>query len=207
MPATPLHALPYPAPGDPDDVPTDMSELALAIDPLLGLPVPSTSPPDSPADGQLWIYPAAAGITWLFRYNAASPSPYKWEFLGGPPLFGEATAGTGGVVSTSYVSIDPNLTVPRAGDYDWRLVALVSPSDGGVAAYCGVQLGAAAASDSDAFHTYFGSAAVTPTVVLTKARRAPGLAAGAIVRMVGKVSSGNCNYQARSLAITPVRIS
>jgi hypothetical protein len=35
MPTTPIHALPYPLPTDPADVPADMQKLALAIDPSL----------------------------------------------------------------------------------------------------------------------------------------------------------------------------
>ena len=38
MPFTPDLLLPYPGPGDPADVPTDMGELANAIDDLAGAP-------------------------------------------------------------------------------------------------------------------------------------------------------------------------
>lgn len=80
----------------------------------------SSGPPAAPNDGDIWIALAAgsAGENWTFRYNAESSSPYKWEFIGGPPLVSNTlTANRGGGSVWTDISI---LTMPRAGDYIFR---------------------------------------------------------------------------------------
>lgn len=82
-------------------------------------PTFSATPPISPADGQEWILPAGNGVLWRFRYNAASASAYKWEFVGGAPLYDEQRP-QGVVSTTTYAAASnagPVLVLPRAGDY------------------------------------------------------------------------------------------
>ena len=80
-----------------------------------------TTPPASPADGDLWQLQvdAAAGIYWMFRYNAGSVSTFKWEFLGGAPLMDEVAAiqSTASAVYADLGTVGPQVTLPRAGDY------------------------------------------------------------------------------------------
>src|SRR4051812_22380129 len=54
----------------------------------INAPARVTSLPVSPVDGQEVYYVADAtnGVLWHLRYNAASASAYKWEFVGGSPL-------------------------------------------------------------------------------------------------------------------------
>ena len=75
------------------------------------------NPPASPADGDLWCFPADAGngAMWLFRYRAASASAYKWEFVGGAPLWAALTDIS--TASGSWVASSSALTISRAGDY------------------------------------------------------------------------------------------
>jgi hypothetical protein len=125
MPTTPNLQLPYPAVGDPADVPTDMNELATALDGLIHRATYGTTPPASPVDGDEWILPVDTtnGIMWRFRYRAASASAYKWEFIGGPALRADvpgndtSTANTGAYIDTT--TVGPRVNVPRAGDYDF----------------------------------------------------------------------------------------
>src|SRR5262245_59591191 len=76
----------------------------------------SAAPPASPVDGQMWQCIAESTlsmITWLFRYNAASASAYKWVFIGGPPLtnFVPQSESTN---NSSFVDLSgPQVTVPR----------------------------------------------------------------------------------------------
>lgn len=72
------------------------------------------APPGAPADGQLWATSPAAGIVWLFRYNAAGGT-HKWEFVSGPPL--TAYDGASAAVNATWALGSPSLTVPRAGIY------------------------------------------------------------------------------------------
>ena len=81
----------------------------------------STTPPASPADGQLWAMAPAGTFVWLFRYNAGSASAAKWEFAGGTVWQAEI-GGAEGIAAFTNVWTDattpgPSLTVPRAGDY------------------------------------------------------------------------------------------
>jgi hypothetical protein len=79
----------------------------------------SATPPGSPADGQLWFFPAYAGVVWQFRYNAGSASAYKWEFVGGPPFMIFAPDYTPPTAGTWYTDTTPGSTilVARAGEY------------------------------------------------------------------------------------------
>lgn len=65
------------------------------------------------------IADATLGVIWRFVYNAASASPYKWEFVGGSPLENNVVA-SWVQNDTAWVNsgTGPQLTTPRAGDYD-----------------------------------------------------------------------------------------
>lgn len=81
--------------------------------------------PGSPVDGQEIYYQSAAmaalGILWRFRYNAASASAYKWEFVGGEAWhverMGDESASMGGGAVGTFNANDPQLTVPLLGEY------------------------------------------------------------------------------------------
>jgi hypothetical protein len=116
MPATPK-GLPYPAATEPvASGAANIQALASAVD-LRLTPVPSTTPPVAPVDGQLWAIPvdAANGVVWLFRYNPAAPT-YKWEFVGGPPWTAFEPNLVGCAANTPN-SLGPALITPRAGEY------------------------------------------------------------------------------------------
>jgi hypothetical protein len=120
MGTTPTLALPYPEASDPADVPTDIHELATALDTLVHKTTYGTTPPASPNDGDEWYLPADAtnGVIWAFRYRSASASAYKWEFVGGAPMAagpsGSMTIATG---TPTDLTGGPTVTLPRAGDY------------------------------------------------------------------------------------------
>lgn len=85
------------------------------------LPAIVTSLPGSPTDGQEIYYVANTtnGVIWHLRYRSASASIYKWEFVGGPPLYSE-TLVQDDIVATGSTFVDasgPNLTVPLSGEY------------------------------------------------------------------------------------------
>lgn len=68
-----------------------------------------TTLPSSPADGQEAVLVDSLTnptYQWRFRYNTANTTPYKWEFIGGSPMYARNN-GMGGV----------SLTLPRAGVY------------------------------------------------------------------------------------------
>lgn len=83
-----------------------------------------TALPSSPVDGQVINYQADAnnGVIWRFRYNAASVSSFKWEFIGGSSL-SAGPAGDITTAATSYVAMTggPTIVLPFSGDYDIEL--------------------------------------------------------------------------------------
>lgn len=76
-----------------------------------------TALPGSPIDGQEVYYQADAtnGVVWHLRYRSGATT-YKWEFLGGPPLYAESnTEETVGAAWTA--ATNPRITVPLSGIY------------------------------------------------------------------------------------------
>lgn len=79
----------------------------------------SAGPPQYPVDGQLWYARVAAGGSpiWTFRYNAASTSVHKWEFVGGAPM-SITNQGYGGSQVGIWTPFNGNAwAVERPGEY------------------------------------------------------------------------------------------
>jgi hypothetical protein len=92
--ATARLALPYPLPADSVDVPRDVLALATKLDGLPSLgPALVTGLPANPPDGaEIYLRTrttdtgAAEDTLWHFRFVAAQPVSFRWEFIGGNPL-------------------------------------------------------------------------------------------------------------------------
>ena len=90
-----------------------------------------TTLPASPVDGQEAILVDSVTnptYQWRFRYNAGSTSAYKWECVGATPLGAylnvqESLAVTG--TWQDLATVGPQVTIPRAGDYQVRFGARV----------------------------------------------------------------------------------
>jgi hypothetical protein len=70
--------------------------------------------PEDPSDAQFFSLELGSGIVWNFRYNLQSASTYKWEFVGGPPVYHQVAAAAS---TTSPITGGPTLTLPLAGEY------------------------------------------------------------------------------------------
>lgn len=197
MCVTPTSSAPTPWPGGPTIAPN---------------PIPSyaTTLPSSPIDGQEAVLVdslTAPTYQWRFRYNAGSSSAYKWECIGGAPVYTEVTA-TEGTSSTSYVDLataGPQLTAPRAGDYliDYGFIGYNTA--GPAYAICALKLAAAVAADTENLGIS-SSVANYQIPAFRRIRRT--LAAGDAVRMQYKMYQGSVAYfYYRSLALLPVRIA
>lgn len=109
-------------------------------------PVPLVSAlPVAPIDGQEIYFQtvamAADGICWHLRYNAASSSLYKWEFIGGSALENDSM-GTYNLAlnnapqNSFFLSPDAKgVAIPLAGTYEVAQGVTVSPSSA-----CGVAI-------------------------------------------------------------------
>jgi hypothetical protein len=227
MGATSVYQLPYPAATDPADVPTDLQELANRIEaaivpgtangqvpvwdnvaktwkPQLG--ALSETPPASPIDGQQWAMPLSTGGVAVFRYNVGSASPYRWEFVGGPPLVAKVNTGESTIsdIYTDLATVGPQITVPRAGDY---LATMQAEGYSSVNGNVGTSLkkGAVAPSVVDELAIYGPNGNQTGA---SRVVECPGLAAGTVLQMQYRViiaATGTFRY--RHLFVIPLKVS
>lgn len=173
----------------------------------LALPY-GTSFPVSPTNGDVYFYQPAVGTTWAFRYNGASTSSYKWEFVGGPPLFAE-DADDGTTTSTSYgdltgSSVGPAVALPLAGDWDVRIESRSNQSNVDFAKMS-YAIGGTAAVDADALTPSYNSGNERHHLVRT--RRKTGLTAVTLTCKYAVGGAGTATYDFRSIAAWPVRVS
>ena len=167
-----------------------------------------TSLPGSPADGQEIYYLADStnGIVWHLKYRAASGSAYKWEYVGGPPLYSRVDTSQTSITNTTYVApTSPcSLTVPLAGDYDLSIESSIwNATAGFINAFASYTVGATAASDNWAASA--GIAGVSAAVV--KTTRHTGIAASAVIAERVRVDAGGTlNIAGRRLRAVPVRV-
>jgi hypothetical protein len=118
----------------------------------------ATTLPGSPVDGQETILTdslTSPTWQWRFRYNAGSSSAYKWEFVGGSPLYMASVPNAAfntltqvGATGLYYASGSAWTTV-RSGDYLLEGIARVA-ANGATNPYIASQafVGSAAAGDA-----------------------------------------------------------
>lgn len=167
--------------------------------------------PANPYDGQEVIIEATEGINWRFRYNLASSSSYKWEFIGGVPWYKEVTTQQT-TSSASYVALATALehTTPFAGDYLVEQGAQVYQSTSGGFAYVSHSVGGAAttAADADGMFTQQATVAGSDGAYMFRRTRHDGVAASALIAEAARAGGGaTANVQRRSLSITPIRVA
>lgn len=166
----------------------------------------SSTPPASPADGQIWYYaPFGAGVaTWAFRYNAGSAAAYKWEFVGGPPAYYYPATNVS-TSSTTYGTIDgttPSSTIARAGVYLF---------DYGASAYN------TAAAGANYLGLYCGGVLKQQSIISSPTTGSPYLlhrglfqviaAANDVAQLQYKVLSGTGTWEARYMSYVPIAIA
>lgn len=167
-----------------------------------------TSLPAGPVDGQeiFYLADATAGVVWHLKYRAASASPYKWEYLGGPPLYSfVATLQT--LTSTTYAALataGPSVSLPLAGDYDVAIGAGMTTAGAAMGAWMSYDIGGTAAVDGD------GATAqvVTPGFAWTTtlARRKTALSAVTLTAKYRSSAAVACLWEKRWMQAAPVRV-
>lgn len=173
-----------------------------------------TSLPASPVDGQEVVYvaDAANGVLWRLRYNAGAVSVYKWEFVGGSPLFSEVgSPGSGdeGTASTSYTTLTssgPNVALPLAGDYDVEVMCAAYNTGANIGSAMSYQIGATAAVEADAAISQSSSASTGVPYAVAR-RRKTGLAAVTLSARYRSAGAGTANFRwGRRMTVWPVRV-
>jgi len=178
---------------------------------LSDLSVPLVSSlPTSPVDGQVidFLADATNGVIWRLRYRAASASAYKWEFVGGSPLYALRTP-PGNVTSGTYTDLteaanQPTLTLPLAGDYDVQIGMDAGNTAVDQEVFMSYTIGGSGASDNDVCK-FFGPTASGKRIGVSSRRRKTGL--GAVVLTAKyRVGAGTGVVENRYIQATPVRV-
>lgn len=160
--------------------------------------------PTTPTDGTEVYYAHAQGI-WHLRYRAGATAPYKWEFIGGTPLWAYDAANQA-VTSATWAGTTPSITAPLAGEYDISINAGGVGNQDGVYLGFGVQIGAAA-MNAEANTSCSPRTPGYGVEMPTKTRRQTVAAAGTAV--VGKAASlvgGTGGVYNRWVSFVPVRV-
>jgi hypothetical protein len=170
----------------------------------------SSGPPTNPSDGDIWNATGVDtnGTMWQFRYNAASASVYKWEFIGGSK--------TGAILNTQesttvlYPSLvdlsGPQVIVARGGDY---LVSygsqIVNTTAGGG---CLVIIRSTSVAANDNAIAYGTTAVVSQVSAIWKESALLGVVAGDAIKMSYAVTpSGIAYFDRRQIWVQPIRVS
>ena len=218
MGETATYLLPWPEPPDPPDIPVDLEQLAQAVEGAIttviasGIVAPLVSSlPAGPADGQRCIYLASAanGILWHLRYRAASPSPYKWEFLGGSSLADIQTVEGTKTAGASYgaaTNAGPVVTVPLAGEYDVTLSAYMLNSNANATGYYSFSVGATGAIDADSIRIREDGNGGNGASTSAGTRRKIVPAAATALTAAYKCDVGTLTMNVRAMNVVPVRV-
>ena len=168
-----------------------------------------------PAEGDevYYIADATAGVNWHLRYNSASSSNYKWEYVGGTsvsPFSSDATGSTVAASATTYtlpgVSNAPiSTTVPLAGDYDISFGVYANVT-GATTAYTAVASTAPTNSTGDEAGILIPSVNGSGSRMIRLASRTANQAVNMYHRTDG-TSGSSVNFKYRYMRITPVRVS
>lgn len=148
----------------------------------------------------------ASGVIWRLRYRAGSTSAYKWELVGGPPLWSE----TGGASTTSTVpdlNGGPSVTIPLAGDYDagWgsRMYHINGAGSNATLALCS---NGAVVGVIDSYQGTAGQVTTLHAVQQWRPKRIFSVAAGAVFDVRMYIANGQMSTDYRGLSVLPVRV-
>jgi hypothetical protein len=172
-----------------------------------------TSLPGSPIDGQQVYYLADAtnGVVWHLRYRAASASAYKWEYVGGPPLFKTIDTDEAFTASANFnnpTTVGPDVVPPLNGDFLYQMSAglyIASQTTGGSMAI-GLSIAGAAPV---AVHQALQYAVTGSSASIAKNGLVTGMVAGNAFRIMyfsPTAMGGTPHARFRALQVTPVRV-
>jgi hypothetical protein len=191
----------------------DAGFLALAQDVNARLPTVVSALPGAPYDGQEIYYVVSAGafatVVWHLRYRAASASAYKWEYVGGPPLYDFQSATSNLTVVGSVDTDMPNVatvTAPLAGDWDldWEISVRPNTASGLNMSVGFTPVGASPGGLAWGL-PHVDAQASAGQANLSASRRNFGVAAGTVyVGRYAQVFTSQVVY--RSVKLTPVRV-
>jgi len=161
-----------------------------------------------PFDGQeiLLIVDATNGINWRFRYNSASASAYKWEFIGGPFWWTlvDTSEAPGSLSAWVELATVQRFQALRAGVYYVAYGCHVSRPATANAEH---QIGVAVAAPTVARADYFSPDAVQRFVNIMAEETVTVATALDILKLQFRSFSAAGTYENRWMRVIPVRVS
>lgn len=168
-----------------------------------------TSLPASPFNGQIVDYLADAtnGIVWRLRYRSASASAYKWECIGGRPLFTGTTGQFDTPSAGSWATTGTQLVLPAlAGDWDVEATGEIYNNTNGGQADLGISVNASTPAAASTGTHQEPTGANSNIETITIANRITGLAASPTLSLRTFASTGIARIARRTLAVIPARV-
>lgn len=172
--------------------------------------------PTSPMNAQevYYLADAANGVIWHLRYRVDSASAYKWEVVGGPPMFAtvETAEGHPGP-NGQWVNLatnGPGIVLPLAGDYLITYGASANKSKGEPqSGYVGIANGDTSPAISSLYEDDYTTTTAAST--LSSHYRFTGLSAGLTLKM--RYFAGNSSgtapwmvFSRRRMTLLPMRV-
>jgi hypothetical protein len=145
-----------------------------------------------------------AGVVWHLRYRAKAPSAYRWEFIGGPPLYAEV-ATSESTSSGTYVALataGPTVTVPFNGDYLIEHGCRAAGTN--AAGLMSYSIGSTAAADVDA--AFYSIATEAAVMSIHRANRQTELVAQDDLVAQYRTSGVSVAFSERYMLLTPIRV-
>jgi hypothetical protein len=166
-----------------------------------------TQLPSQATVGDQVIYAADAtnGVYWHLTYDGLGT--YPWKFIGGGQLFAEVITQQATTVTTGYTNlatVGPSVTIPLAGDYDYRISARVQNPGSSLVTYTGLAVNNSV-NGNDATLIYDTTVGTHEYAQMLE-RRKTGLAANDVLKMMYYTSGGTSYWTNRSLYVTPIRV-
>lgn len=163
-----------------------------------------TALPGSPTDGMEYVLTdstSAPTYRWRFRYNPASASSYKWEYVGGTAKFVRDDTSNNTAVDSTWTDPTNNVTftTPNAGDWEITFGANGADSIGASGILIGIYLGTTpvTADSLNVISDTHASRTIRPTA----------LAASTVLKMQYQGTGDTKTVRNKWLSVTPVRVS
>lgn len=167
--------------------------------------------PTVPTDGQVIYYLADStnGVVWTLKYRAASASAYKWEFVGGGPLYGEVETDQA-TASAAYVALataGPSVVLPLAGDYEVTLgMNGYNTNAAAQQLTMSYDIGGTGAVDADAIEAFLAPGSGAGRANFARTRRKAGLGAVTLTAKYRVTVGANGQFFDRWMLVRPIRV-
>lgn len=150
---------------------------------------------------------ATNGVQWHLAYESGEAT-YKWRYIGGPAMWAEVlTRET--TTSATYVALTtagPAIAIPRAGDYDQVIGALIDVNVINTVGFMSYDIGGTGAVDADSIQVQSPST-LAPASSAMRPRRKTALTAVTLTSKYRSSGAGSTvGFTNRFMAFTPVRL-